>query len=78
MFNTLNFMAINRCCILGSPYNPTLPYTNCDGGHEIGELLMTERMNTAAIWWPLVELVMGRQLGYFCYIYCHPIKHVHE
>ena len=27
MFNTFNFMAINRCCILGGPYYPTLPYT---------------------------------------------------
>ena len=26
MFNTFNFMAINRCCILGGPYYPTLPY----------------------------------------------------
>ena len=23
MFNTFNFMAINRCCILGGPYYPT-------------------------------------------------------
>ena len=27
MFNTLNFMAINSCCILGGPYYPTLPYS---------------------------------------------------
>ena len=26
MFDTFNFMAINRCCILGGPYYPTLPY----------------------------------------------------
>ena len=26
MFNTFNFMVINRCCILGGPYYPTLPY----------------------------------------------------
>ena len=28
MFNTFNFMAINRCCILGGPYYPTLPLYN--------------------------------------------------
>ena len=27
MFNTFNCMAINRCCILGGPYYPTLPPT---------------------------------------------------